>query len=122
MQLEQETTESLNQLLRDITTAKDFVVANAPEYFQQLMLMAHVKAGMVLLVFVVFASITLFTIRKSMVDRTCHDSGAVFVSGLVCGLVALFTGIMSIVLVLESITAIVAPKVYIVEHITSLLK
>ena len=112
--------QALKELLNNLTEAKQFVLAQAPDVLQQIIYKQFVSAIFVDIVAVVLIVITAgFTWWLIKRDK---DIDPVVVPTLLFGFGALGFSIAGIVETYSALVAFFAPKVYLIEYIAKLVK
>lgn len=111
----QELNEALSELIKSILDAKDFVLAEAPEVIQQLLLFKAVECLVVMCIFPVALFVSYIIYRK----RECfvEIEGALASGVLLCiPCLLVFYGKL-----IEYLKITLAPKVYLIEYAAGLV-
>lgn len=98
----------VDALMRNLTQAKEFTLAQAPDIMQQIILSARIESSFYLLIFQILIILGVFIIVK-------YENGN--------GLWAIIIGaIFSLVTIHDFILCWFAPKAYLLEHLAKLVK
>lgn len=115
--------QALQDLYNNLTGMKEFVLEQAPDICQQMITWEIAKAGIatgILAIFIIITGICFYLfIKEKNLDGDMTEKVAAFmISG---GLTVIISGI-TLIHVMEAFKAYITPKLFLLEHITSLIK
>jgi hypothetical protein len=127
-QLADVTAQTIKELLGMLTDTKAFVLAQAPDIFQQAIRWQIAQTILSLVGLTVFTILFFWLVRRLSTvladQEACRQNKEVpwLVAMLACGVITIILLIGSCIDVFTSVKAIVAPKLFLLDYVKGLLK
>jgi heme/copper-type cytochrome/quinol oxidase subunit 2 len=115
------TEQAARELLTTITDTKQFVVAQAPDVLQQILFKQYLTAATVAVSAVVLAVLAVWLCRRAARPDNA-DSMEHGVPAIMTAVSAVILAIVAVCETFRAVTAYFAPKVYLLEYLTNLIK
>ena len=113
--------ETLEKWLDHLKTGEDFVIEQAPEVIEQILLWNGVKSFILFLIMSTMSLICIIVIAKSskMITEENDDDGVFgIIGGMLCFSLFMYLAFIN----LEWLQIWIAPKAYLIEYISGMIK
>jgi uncharacterized membrane protein len=119
--------ENIKKMIEWVESSSSFIQGQIPDYIEQLlrykMISTWVNIGILSVLVIVCSSLCIWCVWKGSTYEKSYDIPAlIFVGSFIPGMFSLITAIGLISEIQDLIRLYIAPKVYVLNHLTGLIK